>query len=58
LTAKLFRDQNAPTADGVGLYRLEFYSPQYFTLHPKMLRMDDQDGFYRCDRMPSPPGGG
>ena len=23
-----------------------------------LLRMDDQDGFYRCDRMPNPPGGG
>ncbi|MET0684175.1 MAG: hypothetical protein ABW060_02615 [Solirubrobacteraceae bacterium] len=58
LTDKLFANADAPTVDGIGLNKLEFYSTQYFTLFPKVFRMDDATGWTFCGRMPNPPGPG
>ena len=58
LTDKLFANPDVPTADGIGLNKLEFYSKQYFTLFPRVFRMDDATGWTFCGRMPNPPGPG
>ena len=57
LTDKLFAQSALPTADAIGLNKTEFYSSQYFTLFPRVLRMDSSDGWTFCGRMPKPPGG-
>ena len=61
LTAKMFRDPSDPAGDGVGLSKLQFYSPQNFRLFTKSLQMTKirasaPFGYYRCDTMPDPPG--
>ena len=58
LTDKLFANPDAPRENDVGLYKLEFYSPQYFTVFPRVFRMDDATGWTFCGRMPNPPGPG
>ena len=58
LTDKLFAQSALPTADAIGLNKTEFYSSQYFTLFPRVFRMDSSDGWTFCGRMPNPPGGG
>ncbi len=62
VTGPLFRD---PSSDGgIGLNKLEFYSPQNFQLFGKVLQQSkptdpDRDygyGYYTCQSMPDPPG--
>jgi hypothetical protein len=47
----MFRSPDSPQGDGIGLYKLQFYSPQNFHLFPKVLR-EGMD----CSKVPSPPG--
>ena len=57
LTDKLFKDPRVPPFDGVGLNKLEFYSPQYFKPFPRVLQQDSTGlGLRYCRDMPSPPG--
>lgn len=55
LTDRLFRD---PTLGGIGLYKLSFYSPQYFHVFDRVFQMTvrtDQRGYYYCQSIPNPP---
>jgi hypothetical protein len=66
LTGDLFRDPAAPKPGGIGLYRLAFYSPQYFRVFPQVLqqRLGKPDrhghrapyGYQTCQSFPDPPG--
>ena len=60
VTGRLFKD---PSDGGVGLNKLEFYSPQYFQLFPQVLQQSEPPvreswgyGYYTCQTMPNPPG--
>jgi hypothetical protein len=58
LTAPLFKDSSQ---GGVGLYRLQFYSPQNFHLFPQVLQQTErgtprENGYWTCGSMPDPPG--
>ncbi len=60
LTGPLFRDPAAPQGGGIGLFKLNFYSPQNFQVFPEVLqqvhRSDDPYGYHTCQSMPDPPG--
>jgi hypothetical protein len=51
LTGQMFRSPDSPQGDGVGLYKLQFYSPQNFQLFPEVLR-----DYMDCTHVPNPPG--
>jgi hypothetical protein len=64
VTGPLFRDS---AEGGIGLYKLDFYSPQYFRSFPgspQVFQQSDETsgpfkkeyGFHNCDAMPDPPG--
>ncbi len=58
ITGPLFRDPASPQG-GIGLYKLDFYSPQHFEVFPEVLQQGDGKdgyGYYRCSTMPDPPG--
>jgi hypothetical protein len=56
LTSKLFRDPDAPQPGGIGLYKLQFYSPQNFHLFSPVLQQNGSKGYNYCQDMPDPPG--
>lgn len=65
LTTRLFGDPLSPQG-GLGLNKLQFYSPRYFRMFSPVLQQrrgtfiqDGADygyGFYTCQSMPDPPG--
>ena len=62
VTASLFKDPNGP-GGGVGLYKLQLYSPQNFEVFPTILQqkwdhtiVSKEFGFWICPKMPNPPG--
>jgi hypothetical protein len=60
LTGLLFRAPDSPQG-GVGLYKLQFYSPQNsFHLFHRVLQQEKKRsggfGFHTCQTMPNPPG--
>jgi hypothetical protein len=62
LTESLFRDPTSPRA-GVGLYKLQLFSPQNFELFRHSLQqkwdhtiVSREFGFWICPKMPDPPG--
>ena len=60
LTGPLFRDPNSPLG-GIGLYKLQFYSPQNFHVFPQVLQQtrptpESNNGYWKCQSMPDPPG--
>ena len=59
LTDKLFKAPGAypDPGDGIGLSKLEFYTPRYFELYPRVLQQDSTGlGLRYCRDMPNPPG--
>jgi hypothetical protein len=61
LTGQMFRDPGAAPGGGIGLFKLNFYSPQNFRLFPRVLQQSAGTGLlapgYRyCTSMPDPPG--
>lgn len=59
LTGPMFRDPAAPQGGGIGLFKLNFYSPQNFHVFPKVLQQSDRGdgyGYNYCQSMPDPPG--
>jgi hypothetical protein len=64
LTSRLFRDPDDPTGGGggIGLSKLQFYSPQNFRLFPKSLQQSvypeapQYNHYFSCQSMPNPPG--
>lgn len=59
ITSPLFRDPAAPEGGGIGLYKLDFYSPQFFSVFPQVLqqrRGSGAYGYYTCQSLPDPPG--
>jgi hypothetical protein len=58
ITGPLFRDPASPKG-GIGLYKLDFYSPQHFEVFGEVLQQrsgGDGYGYYSCQSMPDPPG--
>jgi hypothetical protein len=51
----MFRSPDAPKGDGIGLYKLQFYSTQNFEIFPEVLQEHD-GGYHSCGSMPNPPG--
>jgi hypothetical protein len=66
LTDRLFRDPSDPKGGGLGLYKLQFYSPQNFRLFKTVLQQTNyapifettKYGYWTCQNMPNPPGNG
>jgi hypothetical protein len=60
LTAKMFNDPTDSTVKGVGMYRIQLYSPQNFRLFPTVFQQtnpaDNGYGYWTCQDMPDPPG--
>ena len=66
LTDKLFRDPADPKGGGVGLFKLAFYSPQYFRVFGQVFQQmkgkpDSHGhrlpyGYQTCQSFPNPPG--
>ncbi len=59
ITGPLFRDPAAPEGGGIGLYKLDFYSPQFFEVFPHVLQQKNGSGgygYHTCQSMPDPPG--
>ena len=50
VTGPLFRAIDSPQGDGIGLYKLEFYSPQNFYMYPRPLSQG-----IACSGIPDPP---
>jgi hypothetical protein len=55
VTGPLFRATDSPQGDGMGFYKLEFYSTQSFRMFPKVLQ-SYSDGYHYCSSIPDPPG--
>ena len=55
VTGPLFRAIDSPQGEGMGFYKLEFYSTQNFQMFPKVLQTFS-DGYRYCSTMPDPPG--
>lgn len=51
LTVPLFRSPDSPQGGGIGLYKLQFYSPQNFEMFPRVLL-----NRVACSSVPDPPG--
>jgi hypothetical protein len=51
LTGPMFRSPDSREGDGIGLYKLQFYSPQNFDMFPKVLNR-----YMDCPKVPDPPG--
>jgi hypothetical protein len=59
LTDLLFRDPASPQGGGIGLSKLDFYSPQHFQVFSRVLQQADRGdgyGYYTCQSLPDPPG--
>src|SRR5258708_7256010 len=58
LLEPMFRDPDDPKGGGIGLYRLEFYSPKRFQLFGKVFQqvlVGRELGFRYCNDIPNPP---
>jgi hypothetical protein len=57
LTGPLFQDSSL---GGIGLYKLQFYSPHNFHVFPKVFQQTTPSGeplgYWTCQNMPDPPG--
>ena len=62
LTDRLFRSPRHRASDGIGFYKLQFYSPENFRVFPRVLQQTrpsgDPYGYWTCQNMPDPPGNG
>jgi hypothetical protein len=61
LTDRLFRSPAVRPSGGIGLHKLQFYSPQNFRVFGRVLQQEKHTvtgpyGFWTCQSMPNPPG--
>ena len=54
VTGPLFRPIDSPQGEGMGFYKLEFYSTQNFEMFSKVLQMSS-NGYRYCSTVPDPP---